>query len=695
MDFETTPPAETGENQVSEEISQGGGEHEVAPSQSAPAGDAVTSKAMKLNERLGLQVETLETEAEMENRGEDFEKMMLEYEATLKIVKEGEIVTGTVIHVGESEVQVNVGFKSEGFLSLSQFGGADNVKEGDEIDVLLESLEDESGLVVLSKEKADFLKVWDQIKETYDAGGVIEGTINRRIKGGLVVKLVGVDAFLPGSQVALRQVPDLEALINQTFEFKIIKLNKRRRNIVISRRVVLEEERNKLKAALIEELEKGQIRKGTVKNITDFGAFVDLGGIDGLLHLTDMSWGRVSHPSELVNIGEEIDVKVLDIDLDRERISLGLKQMTPYPWENVEENYKPETKVQGKVVSITDYGAFVELEKGVEGLIHISEMSWTRHVKHPSKIVTIGQVLEAVVLNVDKDNEKISLGLKQTEPDPWDSLDEKYPIGSIVHGKVRNLTNFGAFVELEEGIDGLVHISDMSWTKRIRHPKEVLNKGDETEIVILDINKSIRRISLGHKQLTPDPWFDLTAKVAEGTFLEVKVSRPLERGVVVEMEEGVEGFIPVSHLGDRSIKKPVEHFAENDMLPVKVINVDHDGRRIVLSVTDRLREEGTDAFGEFMEKFGEPRFPDAKEEEEYPEDGDNSKKTEALVEASDSKAEAVVEEAPVAEATEAPVEKEESVPETPAEEAVVAETAETPAESTPSDEEEEEKPETT
>ncbi len=680
MDFETTPPTETGENQVSEDSRREGGEPEATPTQTATAGEVSTSKAMKLNERLGLEVETLETGERPAEQDENFEAMMLQYEATLKIIKEGEIVKGTIIQVRDSDVQVNVGFKSEGFLSLSQFGGAENVKEGDEVDVFLESLEDENGLVVLSKEKADFLKVWDQIKETYDAGGVIEGTIDRRIKGGLVVKLVGVDAFLPGSQVALRQVPDLEALIGQNFEFKIIKLNKRRRNIVISRRVVLEEERNKLKAALIEELEKGQVRTGTVKNITDFGAFVDLGGIDGLLHLTDMSWGRVSHPSELVNIGEDIDVKVLDIDLDRERISLGLKQLTPYPWENVEEKYKPETKVDGKVVSITDYGAFVELEKGVEGLIHISEMSWTRHVKHPSKIVTIGQEVEAVVLSVDKDNEKISLGLKQTEPDPWDSLDEKYPIGSIVHGKVRNLTNFGAFVELEEGIDGLVHISDMSWTKRIRHPKEVLNKGDETEVVILDINKSIRRISLGLKQLTPDPWFDLTAKYTEGTFVEAKVSRPLERGVVVEMEEGVEGFIPVSHLGDRSIKKPVEHFAEGDMLPVKVINVDHDGRRIVLSVTDRLREEGSEALAEYMGKYGETRFPGATEEPEFDTEADD---------ASPAIADAAPE--PVAETVEAPVAEEAAAPEVT--EAPASETEEAPVELAASDEEDKDKPE--
>ena len=615
MDFESNTPAETGMDPISEKSAQEGGDKDSASIETATAGSNIDSKALKLNERLGFEIESLEIGEDAKQDPDNFEKMMLEYESTLKDIKEGQIVSGTIIHVGDSEVQINVGFKSEGFLPLSQFGGAENVQAGDEVDVFLESLEDDQGLLVLSKEKADFLKVWDKLKDSYDSNEIVEGMIDRRIKGGLVVKLMGVDAFLPGSQVALRQVPDLEALLKQTFEFKIIKLNKRRRNIVVSRRVVLEEERNKLKASLIEELEKGQVRKGLVKNITDFGAFVDLGGIDGLLHLTDMSWGRSGHPSELVNIGEEIEVKVLDIDLDRERISLGLKQLTDYPWENVAEKYPVESRIKGKVVSITDYGAFIELEKGIEGLIHISEMSWTRHVKHPSKIVEIGEAIEAVVLAVDKDNEKISLGLKQIEPDPWDTLDEKYPIGSIVRGQVRNLTNFGAFVELEEGIDGLVHISDMSWTRRVRHPKEVLEKGTEIEVVVLDINKSIRRISLGIKQLAPDPWFDLTAKYTEGTFLMAKVCRPLERGVVVEVEDGVEGFIPVSHLGDRSIKRPAEHFAEGEELPMKVINIDHDGRRIVLSVTERLREEGAEAFQEFMDKFGEPRFtPPPKEE---------------------------------------------------------------------------------
>jgi len=659
MTFEQDPPQVPETPPAAEESTKKGGEFEQAPVETTGAA-AAPSKAQVLNRTLGIPTEDASVGKEERRRAEDFEEMMLQYENTLKEIKEGEIVKGTILHVGDSEVQVNVGFKSEGYISRNEFGGQP-VEPGDEVDVFLESLEDQDGLVVLSKEKADFLKVWDTIKDAYDNGKVLKGTVDRRIKGGLVVRFLGVEAFLPGSQVALRQVPDLEALISQEFEFKIIKLNKRRRNIVVSRRTVLEEERNRLKAQIIQELEKGQVRKGTVKNITDFGAFVDLGGIDGLLHLTDMSWGRISHPSELVNIGDEIEIKVLDVDLERERISLGLKQLTPYPWDEVETKYPLSGKVIGKVVSITDYGAFVELEKGVEGLIHISEMSWTRHVKHPSKIVSIGQEVEAMVLSVDRENEKISLGLKQTEPDPWDTLDEKYPIGAIVPGKVRNLTNFGAFVELEEGIDGLVHISDMSWTKRVRHPREMLNKGDDIEVVILAIDKEIRRISLGIKQLQPDPWLELSAKYVEGTFVDAKVVRPLERGVVVEVEDEVEGFIPVSHLGDRSIKKPPEHFAENDTLPVKVIKVDHDGRRIVLSVTDRLREEGQEALGEYLDKYGEPRFRET-EAAKAAEDESAEPEAEALAEAEpEAKAEPEAE-APAEDEPEAKAEPEAEAP---------------------------------
>jgi small subunit ribosomal protein S1 len=400
----------------------------------------------------------------------EIQELLGMYEQTLGNLSEGQIVHGTVLSVGDKDVLVDIGFKSEGVIHLSEFSDPSEIKAGDRVEVYLEKMENNDGLVVLSKQRADFLRVWNKIKDAYDEQEVVDGRLVRRIKGGVVVDLFGVDAFLPGSQVALRRVPNLDDLIGQQLSFRVIKLNKRRRNIVVSRRVVLEEERAVKRGKLVKELEKGQVREGQVKNITDFGAFVDLGGIDGLLHITDMSWGRVSHPSEIVSTGDTIKVKVLEFDRERERISLGLKQLADYPWEKVSEKYPVNARLRGRVVSITDYGAFIELEKGVEGLIHVSEMSWTRHVRHPAKILTIGDVIDAVVLKVDQENEKISLGLKQVEPDPWLTLDDKYPVGSKFMGKVRNLTNFGAFVELEEGIDGLVHISDMSWTKRIRHP---------------------------------------------------------------------------------------------------------------------------------------------------------------------------------------------------------------------------------
>jgi small subunit ribosomal protein S1 len=420
-----------------------------------------------------------------------------EFEKTVTTFEEGQSVRGAVTEIRENEIIVDVGFKSEGTIPVSEFRDFDQINNGDEIDVFLEKLENQDGLVVLSKEKADFFKVWDEIKEGYDSGKIMSGRVSRRIKGGLVVDLLGVDAFLPGSQIALRQVPNLDDLITQTLEFKIIKINKRRRNIVVSRRIVLEQQRAEQKKTLMSELEVGQIRQGAVKNITDFGAFVDLGGVDGLLHLTDLTWGRISHPSEVVSIGDEIEVKVLDFDKEKEKISLGLKQLTPHPWDGVEDRFQVGQKVNGRVVSITDYGAFVELETGVEGLIHISEMSWTKHVKHPSKVLAIADTVEAMVLKVDREQKKISLGLKQTEPDPWTLIEQKYPVGTKLSGKVRNLTNFGAFVEIEEGIDGLLHISDMSWAKRVRHPSEMVKKSDEIDVMVLDISPEKRRISLG------------------------------------------------------------------------------------------------------------------------------------------------------------------------------------------------------
>jgi len=526
---------------------------------------------------------------------EEFEEMIALYDETMKDITEGEIVQGRVVAIESGDVIVDVGFKSEGSIPMSEFTEPDEIVVGVDIEVFLESIEDQEGQLVISKQKADFMKVWDRIKDSYEAETMVDGQILRRIKGGLVVDLFGVDAFLPGSQVALKQTPNLDQFLGQQLPFKIIKLNKSRRNIVVSRRVVLEQEKEVLKKEIIGELEKGQVRTGVVKNITDFGAFVDLGGIDGLLHITDMSWGRIGHPSELVNIGQEIMVAILDFDRERERISLGLKQLQPYPWTNVEERYPVNEVITGRVVSITDYGAFVELEKGVEGLIHISEMSWTKHITHPSKIVTIGQDIEAMVLKVDPQNEKISLGMKQVQPDPWLALDDKFPIGNVVNGKVRNLTAFGAFVELEEGIDGLVHISDMSWTKRIKHPSDVVKKGDEIDVMIMNIDKAARRISLGIKQVEEDPWLSLSEVYPNNTETSGKIVRLLDRGVVVELPNDVEGFVPISQLNHPDINRPADAFSEGDDIPLKVIEFDAKNRRIVLSVKsffkDRERSE--------------------------------------------------------------------------------------------------------
>jgi small subunit ribosomal protein S1 len=542
--------------------------------------------------------------ADDEEAPEVSQELLDMYEESFKEMREGEIVSGRVVKVTESEVLVDVGFKSEGVIPLNEFGEGPTIRVGDEVDVYLEKMENQDGLVVLSKQRADFLRVWGTIKDAYDNQKVVEGKLLKRIQGGAVVDLFGVEAFLPGSQVGIRHIQNLTELIGQMIRVKVIKLNKRRRNVVVSRRIVLEEERERQKNALLAELEKGQIREGVVKNITDFGAFIDLGGIDGLLHITDLAWGRVSHPSEMLAIGDNVKVMVLDFDLERERISLGLKQLTPYPWEDIETKYPVASKVRGKVVSITDYGAFVELEKGVEGLVHKSEMSWTKHIKHPSKVVAIGDMIEAVVLKIDKEHEKISLGLKQVEPDPWETLEERYPEGTRVVGKVRNLTNFGAFVEIEEGIEGLVHISDMSWTKRIRHPSEIVKKGDKVDVIILSIDKESRKISLGLKQIEENPWTHLLEKYAVGNLAKGKITKMQDRGVVVEIEEDVEGFVPMSHLGRENIKKPSDIFQIGDEIPLKVIRIDPDARKLLLSVKDYLADQDREEVEEYMRKYG-------------------------------------------------------------------------------------------
>src|SRR4030088_1401528 len=479
-----------------------------------------------------------------EYSSDEIAKMTELYEGTLSNIEEGEIVKSKVLRVTDTAVILDVGFKSEGAVPIDEFKDARSLKEGDEVEVFLEHLEDQEGAVVLSKKKADFMRGGERIREAHEKDEAVSGTLVKKIKGGVVVDLMGVDAFLPGSQIALRRVPNIDELLGMKFESKIIKLNKRRRNIVVSRRVILENERAGKREKLMRELEKDQIRKGIVKNITDFGAFIDLGGVDGLLHITDMSWGRISHPSELVSIGAELEVKVLDIDWQRERISLALKQLQSYPWEAVAEKYPVGTRVQGKVVSITNYGAFIELEPGIEGLVHISEMSWTRNVRHPSKLVSIGEAIEAVVLKVDPNEEKISLGMKQTEQDPWMMLPEKYPVGTRLNGKVRNLTSFGAFVEIEPGIDGLIHISDMSWTKRVQHPSEVVKKGDAVDVVILNVDAENKRISLGLKQATEDPWLRIGETYPVGTELQGKVVRLMDKGVVVDIGNDIEGFVP-------------------------------------------------------------------------------------------------------------------------------------------------------
>jgi small subunit ribosomal protein S1 len=515
----------------------------------------------------------------------EFDAMMEMYNGTLASIEEGEIVKSRVLEIRENLVVLDIGFKSEGTIPLEEFKDMPELKAGDEVEVLLEHLEDSEGSVVLSKKKADFMRVWERIRVAYESEQPVEGVLVKKIKGGVVVDLMGVDAFLPGSQIALRRVPNIDELLGQKYEFKIIKLNKRRRNIVVSRRVILETERAGKREKLMKELGKDQVRKGVVKNITDFGAFIDLGGVDGLLHITDMSWGRISHPSEMVQIGMELEVKVLDIDWERERISLGLKQLQAYPWKDVAEKYPVGTRVSGKVVSITNYGAFIELEPGIEGLVHISEMSWTRNVRHPSKLVSIGETIEAVVLKVDTTEEKISLGMKQTEQDPWMVLPHKYPVGTRLSGKVRNLTSFGAFVEIEAGIDGLIHISDMSWTKRIQHPSEVVKKGDTVDVVILNIDAENKRISLGLKQASEDPWLRIGESYPVGTELPGVVARLMEKGVVVDIGNDIEGFIPLSHF-EGQVESPADVAWEKMAISVRILEVDPIHRRIVLGVVD-------------------------------------------------------------------------------------------------------------
>lgn len=506
------------------------------------------------------------------------------FDKSLKNFREGEIIIGKVLGLSKGLVTVDVGFKSEGIISHSEFPEAEkDLSIGDEIEVFLERVEDNNGIVVLSKEKANKIKIWEKLVTAFEAEEIIEGIVVAKAKGGLTVD-IGLKSFLPGSQIDLRPVRNLEKLIGEKFQMKIIKMNKKRGNIVLSRRILLEEERKQARAGTLTRMEEGNQVEGIVKNITDYGVFIDLGGIDGLLHITDMSWGRVNHPSEMFAIGDKVTVMVLKYDKEKERVSLGLKQITPDPWVDVDNKYPIKTRISGRVVSITDYGAFVELEKGIEGLVHVSEMSWSRHVKHPSKMVSIGDTVDAVVLTLDKEKKRISLGMKQIEPNPWDSIEQKYPIGTEVEGLVRNLTDFGAFIELEDGVDGLIHISDLSWNKKIKHPSEVLKKKDKVTAAVLNIDKDACRISLGIKQLESDPWENIPDQYPIGKVVTGTIIKVTGFGAFAEFDDGLEGLIHVSQLSSEKVTHPEKVVSVGDEISAKVIKVDTTSKKIGLSI---------------------------------------------------------------------------------------------------------------
>jgi len=503
---------------------------------------------------------------------------------SIKLFEQGSIIRGKVIGIVGDDVVVDVGYKSEGLLPLNEFPDPSMVKSGDEVEVLLDAVEDDAGVIVLSKRKADRIRGWEKVINDHKEGDVVTGRVMRKIKGGLLVD-IGVPVFLPASQVNIRRPGDIAEYIGQEVTCKILKIDEERRNIVVSRRKLIEEERERMKTKLMAEIEVGQSRKGVVKNIADFGAFVDLGGIDGLLHITDMSWSRVSHPSEVVAIDEELEIVVLSVDKERERIALGLKQKTENPWKRVPEKYPVQTRHKGEVVNIVNYGAFVKLEDGVEGLVHISEMSWTRRVNHPSEVVAIGDIVEVVVLGINEEKQEISLGMKQTESNPWAKVEEKYPPGTVIKGRVRNLTNYGAFIELEEGIDGLLHVSDMSWTKKVNHPSELLKKGDRVEAVVLSVSEEKKRVALGLKQLERDPWqTDIPARYKAGQVVKGKVTKLTSFGAFVELEADLEGLLHISEMTDRKIEKPEEAVQAGQEVEVMILRVDSEARKIGLSM---------------------------------------------------------------------------------------------------------------
>ncbi|MCX7877298.1 MAG: 30S ribosomal protein S1 [Ignavibacteria bacterium] len=539
---------------------------------------------------------------------EEFKKYIELYEKTFNVIKEGEIVKGKVVAISGNDVLIDIGFKSDGRVLIDEFPDSENIKIGDELEVYVEKIEDKEGQLVLSRKRADIIRNWEKITEAKENDSIIKGKIMRRIKGGFVVDLGGISAFLPGSQIDTKPIRDYDMYVGQEMDFKILKINHPNENIIVSHKVIIEESMAEQREKLLATLEEGQVLKATVKAITDFGVFVDLGGVDGLIHITDLSWGRINHPSDVVELDQEIDVKVLEYDREKKRVTLGLKQLQPHPWDNIEERLKIGEKVTGKVVSITEYGAFIEIDKGIEGLIHISEMSWTQHITNPTQVVTMGQIVDAVVLSMDKQEKKLSLGIKQLTPNPWQSLLDKFPVGSRHKGKVCNITNFGVFVELEEGVDGLVHISDLSWTKKIFNIEDFVKLGDEMEVVILGIDIENQRIKLGHKQLTENPWDSMEEKFKPGTEFSCKIIKAIDKGLIVELPDNVDGFVPASQLSVSPVKNFAEVFKQGEEINAEVIEFDKESKKIVLSVLEYLKDKTNEDLNQYLRKFNLKKF---------------------------------------------------------------------------------------
>jgi len=566
-------------------------------------------------ERINDNADSDDIDENEEDFGDDDFAAMFEESVQGKEIKVGSLVTGTVVLIRDSDVVVDIGYKSEGHIPLNQFRDANGectLAEGDEVDVFLERYEDEHGNIQLSRTKAERMKVWEEIKRIADADETIEGVVTSKVKGGLSVD-IGVAAFLPGSQIDLKPVRNLDKLIGERYEFRILKHNQKRNNVVISRRVVLEEVRESMKEQLLEKLQEGATIEGVVKNITDYGAFIDLGGLDGLLHITDISWGRVNHPSERITVGETIDVKIIKYDAERQRVSLGIKQLKEDPWTNAADNYPVGTKVAGKVISIKDYGAFVEIEEGIESLVHVSEMSWTKKIKHPTQIVNVGDSIDAVVLSIDPEKRRISLGMKQVEPNPWDNLIDKYPVGTKIEGEIKNITDFGLFVGIENDIDGLVHISDISWSKRLKHPGELYKKGETIQAVVLNLDTANQRFSLGIKQLNEDPWKNISEKLMVNDHVNGTVTNITDFGAFVELEDGVEGLVHISEITSDKDEKAENILKVGDPVTAKVLNINNDDRKIGLSIKAFTEEKEkmesgeyiTDSFQQGKVSFGE------------------------------------------------------------------------------------------